>query len=72
MPFFAQWILFSLLSLSIFLLFGTQLAFTYSKLTTATLDQVVKYVQSQQLKHQANSVVLVSLLLTLNKFFTLI
>ena len=50
-----------------------QPAFTYLKLTIETLEQSVKYVQSQQERHQNknNGVVLVSLLLTLNIFHTL-
>ena len=47
----------------------TQPAFTCSKLTTVTLEQDVKYVQSL---HTANGVSLVSVLLTLNMFQTLI
>ena len=51
-----------------------QPATTCSKLTTETLEQDVKYVQSEQQRHQndANGVVLVSLLLTLNKFRTML
>ena len=53
--------------------FSSQLAYTYLKLTTATLYQGVKYVPSQQQRHQndGNGFVLVSLLLTLNIFHTL-
>ena len=42
--------------------------FICSKLTIETLEQVAKYVQSQQERQQndSNGVVLVSLLLTLN------
>ena len=48
------------------------LIFTYSKSTIETLEKDVKYVQSQQYKHQndATDVVLVFLLLTLNIFHT--
>ena len=51
----------------------TQSAITCSKLTIATLEQGVKYVQSQQYRHQndASSVVLVSFKLTFNIFHTL-
>ena len=47
---------------------STQPAFTCSKLTIETLEQGVKYIQSKQQRYQndANDVVLVSLLLTLN------
>ena len=47
----------------------TNLVFTCSKLTKETLEQGLKYVQSQQTK--ANGVILVSLLLTLNLVFLL-
>ena len=49
-----------------------QSAITCSKWTIETLEQGVKYVQSQQWRHQndATGVVLVSLLLTLNIFHT--
>ena len=55
------------------LLFNTQLAFAYSKLTIETLEQDVKYVQGQQSRHQneAYGVVVLSLLLTLNILYTL-
>ena len=45
----------------------TQSAITCSKLTVKTVEQSVKYVQSQQQRY-ANDVVLLSLLLTLNVF----
>ena len=48
----------------------TQQTFTCSKLTKEILEQGVKHVQSQRLRHQ-NDVNLVSLLLTLNMFNTL-
>ena len=52
----------------------TQPVFTCSKLTIETLEQVVKYFQSQHQRHQndANGVVLVFLLLTLNIFHNLL
>ena len=51
----------------------TQPAFTCSKFTIETLEQGVKYVQSQQQRHQNDTidVDLVSLLLTLSIFSTL-
>ena len=51
----------------------TQPAFTCSKFTIETLEQGVKYVQSQQQRHQKDTigVDLVSLLLTLSIFSTL-
>ena len=50
-----------------------QLAFTCSNLTIETLEQGVKYVQSQKKRHQSDAIdiVLVSLLLTLDMFHTL-
>ena len=49
-----------------------QPAFTYSKSTMERPEQRVKYVQSLQQRHQddVSDVVLVSLLLTLNRFHT--
>ena len=51
----------------------TQPAFTCSNSTIETPEQCVKSVQSYQLKHQSDviDVVLVSLLLTLNRFHKL-
>ena len=50
----------------------SQQTFTGSKSTIETLERGVKYVQSQQLKHQnaVIDVVLIFLLLTLNIFHT--
>ena len=51
----------------------SQPAFSCSKLTAESLEQGVKYIQSQQERHPygANDIVLVSLFLTLNIFHTL-
>ena len=53
---------------------NAKLTITCSKLTIETLEQGVKYFQSQQSRHQndASGVVLMSLLLTLNMFHTLL
>ena len=53
--------------------FTARPATTCSRSTMDTLEQCVKSIQSQQYKHQSDvaEVLLVSLLLTLNKFHTL-
>ena len=61
--------------LNIFYAVNTQPVFTCSKLAVEKLEQGVKYVQNWQWKHQNNDaigVVLMSLLLTLNIFHTLL
>ena len=45
-----------------------QQTFTYSNSTIETLKKGMKYVQSKQLRHQNDDVVVVSLLLTLDNF----
>ena len=52
----------------------SQPTITYLKLTIETLEQGVKYVHSKQLRHEKDAIgiVLVSLLLTLNIFHTLL
>ena len=54
-------------------LFTARTATTCSRSTMDTLEHCVKSIQSQQYKHQSDvaEVLLVSLLLTLNKFHTL-
>ena len=57
-----------------YLIKGYMAAFTCSNLSTETLEQSVKYVESYQQRHQnyINDIILASLLLALNIFQTLL